>query len=145
MCDALQVPEEQYPNACNINFYDDNQGLGPHSNDEHIMGVQSETYIISVSMGATKTMAITKKRGEPQEKNMLLEQGDVVIMGGHMQKHYNHGIDSGEQEKEARTNLTFRWTVALNMRCIIPRLCLPAPIKMEGTTQKEGGEEEEQD
>ena len=97
-----------------VNFYrpsteehPDDQ-LGWHADDENDMVVNSS--IVSVSVGDARTFAFRKKGETRQHCATVLENGDVAIMRGETQKHYQHAVTAKGVKKcmKGRWNLTFR-------------------------------------
>jgi len=79
--------------------------IGKHSDDEKDMN--SNSYIVSVSLGATRDFIFEHKR--KKEKIVIpLESGSVVLMGKNCQKNYLHSIPKSKKVNEPRINLTFR-------------------------------------
>ncbi len=103
-----------YPGSFNqmlINWYQDGSHyIGSHSDDE--TQLIRNSCIISVSLGTERLFRIRDKKFKSVVENISLTHGDVVVMGGKMQKRYKHEIVkvSGKKGKSVgrRINLTFR-------------------------------------
>ena len=99
-----------YFNSCLLNRYRDGKDSnGWHADDEPLYG--RDPIIASVSYGAARDFDIKRKADGPPEKARLrLCDGDVLIMGGAMQRNYLHCIPKRANSKVdgERINLTFR-------------------------------------
>lgn len=79
--------------------------MGWHSDDEPEIVPNSD--IVSISLGASRTFVIRHK--ETQEKQYFeLESGDLLIMHGDMQQHWQHSVPKRMRVTQPRINLTFR-------------------------------------
>ncbi|PJK08948.1 2OG-Fe(II) oxygenase [Lysobacteraceae bacterium NML08-0793] len=111
-CMAPIRPE--YPgfrfNACLLNLYaDGTQGMAWHSDDEANLG--PDTVIASVSFGATRTFALRHKRtGDKRE--MPLTHGQLIVMRGSTQTHWQHAVLKSTRIHAPRVSLTFRTFLA---------------------------------
>lgn len=107
-----------YPfNYCLLNYYSNGESkLGFHADDERSMVDGSP--IVSVSLGAKRDFQIKpysdlgKKKwtemGKSGSMNISLSSGDLLFMGGNMQKNYKHAVPPRKRVKESRISLTFR-------------------------------------
>ncbi|PAT40030.1 2OG-Fe(II) oxygenase [Vandammella animalimorsus] len=93
-------------NSCLLNLYADGaQGMAWHSDDEAELG--PETVIASLSFGATRTFALRHRRsGEKRE--MRLQHGQLIVMCGATQSHWQHALMKSARVHAPRVNLTFR-------------------------------------
>lgn len=94
-----------------INWYrpGTKDNLGWHSDDEADMSRGAP--IVSVSVGDARWFAFRKKGETKMHCQSKLVDGDIVIMQGETQKHYEHAITTREAGKnctKGRWNLTFR-------------------------------------
>ena len=98
-----------------VNLYENhNSKLGYHSDKESDM--DPRYCICSVSLGATREFRIqpiTKKfteigRERPKLIKVNLEDGDILIMGGNIQKFWKHAVLESKQPCGPRINITFR-------------------------------------
>lgn len=82
--------------------------LGWHSDDE--VDMVAGASIVSLSVGDTRTFAFRKKGETGQYCATPLAQGDVAIMRGNTQTHYQHAVTTKgvKLSKRGRWNLTFR-------------------------------------
>lgn len=97
-------------NSCLLNLYaDGSQGMAWHSDDEASLGHNS--VIASLSFGATRKFALRHKRtGDKRE--MLLQHGQLMVMRGATQSHWQHAIMKSARVHTPRVNLTFRTIVS---------------------------------
>lgn len=97
-------------NSCLLNLYaDGTQGMAWHSDDEASLG--PNTVIASLSFGATRKFALRHKRtGDKRE--MLLTHGQLIVMRGTTQTHWQHAIMKSTRIHAPRVSLTFRTIVA---------------------------------
>lgn len=104
-------------NYCLLNYYKDgNTKLGFHADDEKSMVNGSP--IISISFGSTRDFQIKPSSAEGKRKweelglnnsmNIELGNGDLLCMGGNMQKNYKHAVPIRKKVKDPRISLTFR-------------------------------------
>ncbi len=96
---------EQF-NSCLANLYVDGmQGMGWHSDDD--MSLHRKTTIASLSLGATRKFVFRHKR--TQEKVALqLQHGQLMVMQGETQQHWQHALMKSSKILQPRINLTFR-------------------------------------
>lgn len=97
------------------NLYEDhNSKLGYHSDKERDM--DQRYAICSISLGATREFRIqpiTKKfteigRPRPDLIKINLDDGDILIMGGNLQKFWKHAVLESKTPCGPRINATFR-------------------------------------
>ena len=93
-------------NSCLLNRYEDgNQSMAWHSDDEAELG--PETVIASVSFGATRKFAFRHRRTR-RKFEMLLHHGQLIVMRGQTQAHWQHALMKSTRVTQPRVNLTFR-------------------------------------
>lgn len=113
--------QEEWPNSCNLNLYDDGgASVGWHSDDESLFqGKFTDIYIISLSLGVSRVFQLRPNWPEDGEKwkNVRLCSGDLMTMEGMVQKHYQHRVPREENVEGARINLTWRWTLKHRANC----------------------------
>lgn len=93
-----------------INWYENGHHyIGLHSDDETQLVPNSP--ILSISIGATRRFRI-KSKLTSYNKNVMLDNKSVVVMGGHFQKEFQHTVPkiSGPSGLNVgrRINITFR-------------------------------------
>ncbi len=93
-------------NSVLLNYYrDGNDSMGFHSDDESELGLQPA--IASVSFGDPRTFILKHKR-LPQTLKLSLGNGSMLLMAGHTQTNWQHGINKERRFCGPRVNLTFR-------------------------------------
>lgn len=97
-------------NMCLCNWYEPHHYIGPHSDDTRQFHPLSP--VCTISWGATRTFVMTPKskdRGHKTRK-LLLNDGDVVIMGGKCQETHKHEIlkKRASEVIGRRINFSFR-------------------------------------
>lgn len=93
-------------NSCLLNLYvDGSQGMAWHSDDEACLG--REPLIASLSLGAVRTFALRHKDSR-RRYTMPLAHGQLVVMRGATQTHWQHAILKSATVHSPRINLTFR-------------------------------------
>ena len=101
------------PNSCNANMYESgNDVVGWHADDEPLFQAdRQDALIISLSLGATRTFAFKRNDLLEPVHKLRLQNGDLCVMEGLMQKYYKHTIFREKGEVGPRINLTWRWIV----------------------------------
>jgi alkylated DNA repair dioxygenase AlkB len=99
------------PNAVLVNEYRNGQdSVGWHADDERSLGV--DPTIVSLSLGATRRFMFRPKdtSASGERFDVQLAHGDLLIMSGSVQTHYNHQVPklAVGALSEARVNLTAR-------------------------------------
>ena len=132
-----------YFNSCLLNLYRDGDDyMGWHSDDEKLYG--DRPVIASVSLGAARDFMVRPRGGRdgPQWK-YTLEDGDLLVMDGDMQRHFQHSVPKRKRAAGRRINLTFRRIVHPDPRLapqgMAPpqgRGALPKMEKRAGSTDK---------
>lgn len=106
----LRVEEltgEQF-NSCLINYYRNGEDyINFHADDERELGMTPT--IASVSLGASRKFVLRRKDDHREKKEILLHDGDVLVMKGELQSHWEHGLPKMLRVKEPRINITFRF------------------------------------
>lgn len=100
------VPNHPPLNAVLGNKYRDGLDyIGKHSDDER--DLNNESFICSVSLGATRDFVFTHKK---TKKRLVipLKSGSVILMGKNCQQNFKHEIPKRTKIKDPRINLTFR-------------------------------------
>ncbi len=94
-------------NGCLLNFYRSNQdSVGWHSDDETNLG--KESTIVSISFGESRVFKIRSKKKKNDVRHFELGSGDLLIMRGDLQQHWEHCVNKTTERKSPRLNLTFR-------------------------------------
>ncbi len=105
---AVETATAHRFNSVLLNYYRDHRdSMGFHSDDEPELGPQPA--IASLSFGAARHFSLKHQSDKriPTRK-LLLEDGNLLLMAGDMQKNWLHGINKQTQACGARINLTFR-------------------------------------
>jgi alkylated DNA repair protein (DNA oxidative demethylase) len=107
---ARLAPEAAPPEACLINFYDENARMGLHQDRDE---KETSVPVVSLSLGDTALFRVGGlKRGDPT-RTIRLESGDAVVLGGPSRLAF-HGVNrilSGSSKLlpgGGRLNLTLR-------------------------------------
>ena len=109
-----------WPNSCNINYYELHDDLvGPHADNEALFqGKHQEITIMSLSLGGTRNVLMHAAK---QVVGITpLRNGDLMAMERWTQKHLRHSIAKlphDTQEDPRRINLTWRWLVQHKQDC----------------------------
>jgi alkylated DNA repair dioxygenase AlkB len=80
--------------------------VGWHSDDEAELG--SQPLIGSVSFGASRLFQLKHKTKLTERRTFVLNSGDVLLMQGDTQRHWQHQIPRTRKPMGPRINLTFR-------------------------------------
>lgn len=90
-----------------LNYYrDGNDGNGWHADNEKELG--SNPIIASLSLGAERNFQLKHNNDASQKKNIILENGSLLLMKGSTQHFWKHQIPKTKKTIGARINLTFR-------------------------------------
>ena len=93
-------------NGCLLNLYASGDiAMAWHSDNEPEL--ESEGIIASLSFGATRTFQLKHKQSG-EKIDLKLENGSLVVMDMHSQKHWMHQLKKEPKIKDLRINLTFR-------------------------------------
>jgi alkylated DNA repair dioxygenase AlkB len=94
-------------NSIGLNFYrDEHDSVAPHNDKLHEMVSQQPVAILS--LGATRTMTIRRKKPPHLKTELELEAGSLLLMGWNAQLHYDHGIPKLPHPVGPRISLAFR-------------------------------------
>ena len=101
-----------YPNCVNANMYTTGeQKIGWHSDNEQLFHTHhGNTIIISLSLGAARQFQ-WKRKGDTDEDahTYTLQDGEIMIMAGDMQKFYSHSVCPSQVPTPGRINFTWRF------------------------------------
>lgn len=93
-------------NGCLLNLYTSGDiGMAWHSDNEPELDAAG--IIVSVSFGATRSFQLKHKQSG-EKIDLTLENGSIVVMDMHSQKHWMHQLKKEPKIMEPRVNLTFR-------------------------------------
>jgi len=91
-------------NSVLVNHYrDGSDSVGWHADDEPEIG----PVIASVSLGARRRFVL-KENATGEKREFNLGWGDLLVMGGTTQEHFQHCIPKTKKAVGPRLNLTFR-------------------------------------
>lgn len=109
----LQIKQKIEPlvntqfNGVLLNLYRNGQDyIGWHSDDEHDLAKGS--IIASLSLGETRRFIFRRRDNHQIKVELILGDGDFLIMGGDTQKFWQHHVPKTAKSTEPRINLTFR-------------------------------------
>lgn len=80
--------------------------MGWHSDDEAELGPQP--VIASLSLGAARRFLLRCRDQHAAKAEFLLADGDLLVMAGRTQAHYQHALPKSTRVQAERINLTFR-------------------------------------
>jgi alkylated DNA repair dioxygenase AlkB len=93
-------------NSVLVNWYrSGSDSVSWHSDDEPTLG--PEPVIASVTLGGSRTFTL-KPRDGGERVTLSLGNGDLLVMGGDLQRRWLHSVPRRPAEKQSRINLTFR-------------------------------------
>ena len=93
-------------NSCLLNLYrDGGEGMAWHRDNER--GLCQPAVIASLSLGATRRFAVRHPKRRLR-REMSLCHGQLILMGGEMQTHWQHCLRKQAAVRQPRINLTFR-------------------------------------
>jgi alkylated DNA repair dioxygenase AlkB len=100
------ILDEQF-NSGLVNFYrNGDDSMGWHADDERELG--PNPIIASANFGATRKMKFKELGGGQRKIDVILDHGDILVMGGALQHHWQHMVPKQDNVKEPRLNITFR-------------------------------------
>lgn len=90
-----------------LNYYrDGNDGNGWHADNEKELGMNP--IIASLSLGTERNFQLKRNTDPSQKKNILLENGSLLLMKGTTQHFWKHQVPKTAKPIGSRINLTFR-------------------------------------
>lgn len=105
--DRLQEELGTRLNSVLLNRYrSGTDSMGWHSDDEPELGPQP--VIASLSLGAARRFLLRRRDDHAFKANYLLGHGDLLVMAGSTQAHYQHALPKSARVHGERINLTFR-------------------------------------
>lgn len=85
---------ESYYNCCLVNWYQPHHHIGLHSDDERELNL--DVPIVCLSWGGSRRFLLRPKPGTKDAKSkvheVLLRDGDILLMGGKCQQEFKHEI-----------------------------------------------------
>lgn len=96
-------------NACLLNLYrSGDEGMSWHSDDEGALGRWPT--IASLSLGAVRRFDFRHKV-DGRKVSVVLDDGQLIVMSGTTQQHWQHALPKTALVRTPRINLTFRTIV----------------------------------
>lgn len=93
-------------NSCLVNLYrDGSEGMAWHRDSERALC--QPAIIASLSLGAVRRFAVRHLKRQLR-REMSLVNGQLILMGGDMQQHWQHSVPKQSGVTRPRINLTFR-------------------------------------
>jgi alkylated DNA repair dioxygenase AlkB len=93
-------------NICLANYYDNGKSnIGWHSDNEEKGSISC---IASLSLGAERNFVFRKKGSSEICKDLLLQNGSLIVMAKGCQENYQHSLPVDKSCNDTRLNLTFR-------------------------------------
>ncbi len=135
------LPDEaEWPDSCNINWYQDHQAGVPRHNDREALfdGANKEMTIVSPSLGATRTFQLLPMKGAEPLCAGALDAGDLVAMERWTQYYLKHAVPEDRAHPcGMRINLTWRRIAKHTKGCTrrkitpeaVPLAYLPVPME----------------
>ncbi|MEB4801087.1 alpha-ketoglutarate-dependent dioxygenase AlkB [Acinetobacter soli] len=100
-----QLLSERF-NSCLANRYEEGtQGMAWHSDGD--MSLAKETTIASLSFGATRKFCFRHMQSK-EKVELHLQSGQLIVMRGQTQQHWQHALMKSQKVIQPRINLTFR-------------------------------------
>jgi len=101
-----EMADEKF-NTALLNYYRNGQdSMGWHRDNEKELGINP--VIASVSFGSERIFQFREYNGSTKPLSFVLGHGDLLIMRGQSQHHWQHRIPKSASAKEPRINITFR-------------------------------------
>jgi len=88
-------------------YRDGRDSMGFHADDEPELG--PEPVIASLSLGAARRFVLKHRKRKRETFELALGDGDLLVMRGATQRHWNHALPKTARPVGERINLTFRW------------------------------------
>jgi alkylated DNA repair dioxygenase AlkB len=94
-------------NSCLLNLYRDGKdSQGWHADNEAVYG-ETPT-IASVTLGAPRDFILRRTIDHSTKLAVTLGEGDLLVMRGALQQHWQHSVPKRAHVQGERMNLTFR-------------------------------------
>lgn len=111
LAERLSAEQDVVFNAAFCNLYrDGSDSIGWHADDERNLGPDwpNDVRIASVSLGATRRFRLRPIWVDAPAVTLELAAGDLLVMGGPLQRDWKHCIPKTARPVGERINLTFR-------------------------------------
>ena len=108
ICSYLEVLLPYYDyNSSLINYYKNGSDYIPrHSDDEEC--ISEDSYILTLSLGSTRTMRFTEKVSNATVADVELKHGSILVMSKQSQQYYQHELLANPNNTDGRVSVTFR-------------------------------------
>jgi Alkylated DNA repair protein len=103
--DRIHEEFKWYPNSCLLNEYRNGEDvIGYHGDKECSPPLNM---VVTISVGASRKFYF-KRNSDRKVTKTVLNDGDLVLMFGEIQRKYKHCIPQEKRVKDKRYSLTFR-------------------------------------
>ena len=107
---VVSVVAESTPyNGCLQNWYHPEDTIGIHADDER--DLQAQYPIFSLTWGGTRRFVLKPRDKSLQKVELFLEDGDLLLMGGHCQRTHRHEVPKRRTTKDPPTSDRINWTI----------------------------------
>ena len=90
-----------------LNWYRNGQdSMGWHADNEKELG--DYPAIVSINIGAARKFVLRKNTNHKEKIEFILQHGDLLLMHGDTQNHWQHQVPKQKKVTQGRINLTFR-------------------------------------
>jgi len=96
-------------NACLQNWYEPDDTVGLHSDDESYM--RKDFPIFSLSWGGPRRFLFRSKKSSADKTELWLEDGDLLVMGGDCQLTHKHEVPKHRIKMDSATSKRINWTI----------------------------------
>lgn len=96
-------------NACLQNWYEPDDTIGLHADDERTL--RPEYPIFSLSWGGTRRFLFRARAKDGSKTDLLLKNGDLLIMGGTCQQTHRHEVPKLRKTMDPPTSDRINWTI----------------------------------
>lgn len=104
---SVVLSEGEVFNGVLLNLYrNGHDTIGYHSDNERELGPNS--VIASVSLGAVRKFQLKSKCDKTRKMELDLQPGSLLLMYGHCQRNWVHGVPRDKNVHDSRINCTFR-------------------------------------
>lgn len=104
-----QGPSHKYYNGCLQNWYEPDDTIGRHADDEKAM--HQGWPIFSLSWGGTRRFLLRAKADTMEKTEIYLQDGDLLVMGGTTQKTHYHEIPKRRVTMDPPTDQRINFTI----------------------------------
>jgi alkylated DNA repair dioxygenase AlkB len=105
---SLRGDDEEPYNGCLQNWYEPDDTIGLHADDERAM--RQHYPIFSLSWGGTRRFLFRNKASK-HKTELWLEDGDLLVMGGSCQETHQHEVPKRRVTMDPPTSDRINWTI----------------------------------